>query len=233
MAGLSGADASSSGQPVLQRGLKPLTKQQLRPPVHSASHRRHTKEPPWGHIRIRSARFSSAEAPIKAPISQTPVPAASCGIPAQKPVDGAQTAVDVVRGVKQAGPAAAKGSSTAARIAASRARRIARDAAMDWLAATYPAAFGLNGDVKPVAIGVGKLIWPDGEGRGDQAPRSQRRAEPARRPRSPISRRSPRTAPCASVSTATRSNPCLEHQVIALDRLAKIERRLAGEGARR
>jgi sRNA-binding protein len=37
---------------------------------------------------------------------------------------------------------------------------MAREAAMDWLAATYPDAFGFNGDVKPVAVGIGKLIWP-------------------------------------------------------------------------
>ena len=48
---------------------------------------------------------------------------------------------------------------------------MACDAAMDWLAATYPAAFGLSGDVKPVAIGVGKLIWP-----AAKAARIERRA---------------------------------------------------------
>ena len=64
----------------------------------------------------------------------------------------------------KAGPAAAETSPTAARIAASRARRIAREAAMDWLASTYPLAFGA--DVKPVAIGVGKLIWPDAKAAG-------------------------------------------------------------------
>ena len=148
-------------------------------------------------------------APIKAPISKTPVPAASCGIPAQKPVDGAQTAVDVVRVVKQAGPAAAKGSPTAARIAASRARRIARDAAMDWLASTYPLAFGA--DVKPEAIGVvAALIWPDAKAEGIKRREVSMTGALSRRAssRAYLEAPAPRTAPCASASTAMVTRRC-------------------------
>jgi hypothetical protein len=43
-------------------------------------------------------------------------------------------------------------------IAAAKARRLAWTEALAWLAATYPAAFGP--DVKPLAIGVGRLVWP-------------------------------------------------------------------------
>jgi hypothetical protein len=44
------------------------------------------------------------------------------------------------------------------RMLAARARRIARDAAAAWLRETYPLAFG--DQVRPLAIGVGALIWP-------------------------------------------------------------------------
>jgi hypothetical protein len=170
-------------------------------------------------------------APIKAPISKTPVPAASCGIPAQKPVDGAQTAVDVVRVVKQAGPAAAKGSPTAARIAASRARRIARDAAMDWLASTYPLAFGA--DVKPVAIGVGKLIWPDAKAEGIKRRGFNDALSRRASSRAYLKALAADGAMRVGLDGDAVEAVSIEHQVLALDRIAKIERRLDGEGARR
>jgi hypothetical protein len=44
------------------------------------------------------------------------------------------------------------------RILAARARRLARDAATDWLQRTYPNVFGA--EVRPLAIGVGAVIWP-------------------------------------------------------------------------
>ena len=43
-------------------------------------------------------------------------------------------------------------------IATKTARRVAREAALAWLAATYPKAFGP--EIKPLAIGVGKQVWP-------------------------------------------------------------------------
>ena len=128
-------------------------------------------------------------------------------------------------------PASPQGPSdtTAARIAASRARRIARDAAMAWLAATYPAAFRLNGDVKPVAIGVGKLIWPAVKVAG-----IKRRAL-----NDALSRRAASLAYLSALAAdgamgigldgAVVEPVGLEHKVNALDRLARIERRLAGE----
>ena len=104
---------------------------------------------------------------------------------------------------------------------------------MDWLAATYPGAFGLNGDVKPVAIGVGKLIWP-----AAQAARIGRRAL-----NDALSRRASSLAYLSALAAdgAMRVGldgdvvepVSLEHQVFALDRLAEIERRLAGKGAGR
>ena len=166
------------------------------------------------HPHPKRKILSLPRVPIKAPISKTPVPAASCAIPAQKRVDGAHTAVDVVR-VKQP----------------SRARRIARDAAMDWLASTYPLAFGA--DVKPVAIGVGKLIWPDAKAAGIK----RRGFNDA------LSRRASSRAYLEALAAdgAMRFGldgdaveaVSIEHQVLALDRIAKIERRLDGEGARR
>jgi len=110
---------------------------------------------------------------------------------------------------------------------------MARDAAMDWLAATYPAAFGLNSDVKPVAIGVGKLIWPAAKAAG-----IWRRAL-----HNALSRRAGSIAYLEAlvVDGAMRvgldGDPVepvsLEHQVLALDRPAEIKRRLGGEGAGR
>jgi sRNA-binding protein len=99
---------------------------------------------------------------------------------------------------------------------------------MGWLAATYPAAFGLDGDVKPVAIGVGKLIWPEAKAAG-----IKRRAF-----NDALSRRAASLAYLEALAAdgAMRigldGDPVeavsIEHQVFALDRIAKIERRLAG-----
>jgi sRNA-binding protein len=105
---------------------------------------------------------------------------------------------------------------------------MARDAAMAWLAATYPTAFGLNGEVKPVAIGVGKLIWPAAKAAG-----IKRRAL-----NDALSRRAASFAYLTALAAdgAVRVGldgdavepVSIEHQVFALDRLAEIERRLAG-----
>jgi ProQ/FINO family len=116
----------------------------------------------------------------------------------------------------------------AARIAASRARRIARNAAMAWLAATYPAAFGLNGNVKPVAIGAGKLIWPAAKAAG-----IKRRAlndALSRRAGSPayLEALVEDGAMRIDLDGAVVKPVSIEHQVNALDRLAKIKHRLDG-----
>lgn len=79
--------------------------------------------------------------------------------PVEKPVDGAQTAASIVRvgedpAARDVGPAALKGLSAA--VWAARKRKRAQ--ALIWLATEYPATLGA--DVKPLALGAGKLIWP-------------------------------------------------------------------------
>jgi ProQ/FINO family len=162
---------------------------------------------------------------------------ASLAAPTQTAAEGPKTAAGNVR-VGEDPKARLTGSTAtethptaAARIAASRARRIARDAAMEWLAATYPLAFGA--DVKPVAIGVGRVVWPAAKAAG-----IKRRAF-----NDALSRRSgsPAYLETLVADGAVRIDldggvvePVgLEHQVNALDRLAKIERRLADKGAGR
>jgi len=68
----------------------------------------------------------------------------------------------VVEGLQahQAGPAASTGPSSVTLAA----RRIKRDAALAWLALTYPAVFGA--DVKPLLVGVGRLIGPRAKAEG-------------------------------------------------------------------
>ena len=51
-----------------------------------------------------------------------------------------------------------------ARIEAARTRRLVADQAIKWLTATFPNIFG--SEVKPLAIGVGKLIWPAAKAAG-------------------------------------------------------------------
>jgi ProP effector len=55
-------------------------------------------------------------------------------------------------------------SATAPQFAASQARRVARDVALDWLGREYPLAFGA--DVKPLAIGIGKQLWDQAKAAG-------------------------------------------------------------------
>ena len=102
---------------------------------------------------------------------------------------------------------------------------------MDWLARHTP-PHSAHGDVKPVAIGVGKLIWPDAKAVGIKR-HGFNDALSRALPRALISRRSPRTAPCASASTAISGGGVDRAPGLALDRIAKIERRLDGEDARR
>ena len=49
-------------------------------------------------------------------------------------------------------------------IAAKTPRQLARTQAVQWLRQTYPAAFGL--EVKPLALGVDRLVWPHAEAAG-------------------------------------------------------------------
>ena len=87
--------------------------------------------------------------------------------------------------------------------------------------------------MKPVAIGVGKLIWPEAKAEG-----IKRRAF-----NDALSRRASSLAYLEALAAdgAMRVGldgdaveaVSIEHQVFALDRIAKIERRLDGEGARR
>jgi ProQ/FINO family len=190
------------------------TKQRLRPPVHSASHRRHTQEPHlWARIRsaelLRSPSKRHQPLPRKRSLEARPPPF-------RLAPPGLEPATEREPPAGPQGPCDA----AAARIAA-------------WLAATYPAAFGLNGDVKPVAIGVGKLIWPAAKAAGI----GRRALNDA------LSRRSgsPAYLEALAADGAVRIDldgavvePVgLEHQVNALDRLAKIERRRAGKGAGR
>ena len=82
-----------------------------------------------------------------------------------KAANGSQTAAGVVRvggepGVHQAGPVA-----TGAHLSASAsARKLARIQALARLAVEYPAVFGT--DIKPLAVGVGRLAWPEAKAGG-------------------------------------------------------------------
>ena len=49
-------------------------------------------------------------------------------------------------------------------IAAKTPRQLARSQAVQWLRQTYPAVFGL--EVKPLALGVDRLLWPHAEAAG-------------------------------------------------------------------
>jgi sRNA-binding protein len=48
------------------------------------------------------------------------------------------------------------------------AARFAREAALAWLAVAYPLAFGT--DLRPLAIGVGRLVWPQAKAAGIKRP---------------------------------------------------------------
>ena len=167
-------------------------------------------------LPVKAPSTTAAQTALRSPPTPLPPRTVAKGPPARPS--------DATAGPSDAG---------AARIAASRARRIARDAAMAWLAATYPAAFGLNDAVKPVAIGVGKLIWPAAKAAG-----IKRRAL-----NDALSRRAGSIAYLEALveDGAMRIGldgdavepVSLEHQVFALDRLAKIERRLSDKGAGR
>jgi hypothetical protein len=105
----------------------------------------------------------------KAPIAKSPVTAASLATPAQIPAKGPETAAGVVRvgegrGAHHAGPGAA-GRLPAAAWAA---RKLARAQALAWLSSTHPAVFSAN--AKPLALGVGKLIWPRAKATGINRP---------------------------------------------------------------
>jgi ProQ/FINO family len=79
--------------------------------------------------------------------------------PAQTAVKGPETAAGIVR-ARNAGPTAS-GSSP---ITAFAAWKLKRAQALTWLAATHPAVF--SADVKPLALGTGKSVWPAAKGAG-------------------------------------------------------------------
>ena len=83
----------------------------------------------------------------------------------QKPIGGPQTVAGVVRvgenhKASHAGPHAF-GTSP---IAAFAAWKLKRAQALTWLAATHPAVF--SADVKPLALGTGRLVWPQPKAAG-------------------------------------------------------------------
>jgi ProQ/FINO family len=110
--------------------------------------------------------------PLKAnppPIAKPTVTAASLATPVQKPVNAPQTAAGVVRvgggpGAHNAGPTPPKPLPTAAWAA----RKLARAQALTWLSSTHPAVFGAV--AKPLALGIGKLIWPAAKAEGIRRP---------------------------------------------------------------
>jgi hypothetical protein len=157
----------------------------------------------------------------------------------QKAVNGPTTATGAVRvaATLQPGSTAApspsvstlSASTTAVQIAAARARRIARDAASDWLGREYPLAFGPT--VKPLAIGIGRALWPAAEAAGI----THRALGDALKRRT----NSPAYLEALAADGAMRIGldgdavgPVdIEHQVFALDRLADIERSWARRSA--
>jgi sRNA-binding protein len=88
-------------------------------------------------------------------------PIAPRAAPEQKPAGGLTTAAS-------AGPAGESLDSSRpgskALQSAPAPRKLARDATLIWLAIAYPLAFGT--DVKPLAIGVGRQIWPQAKAAG-------------------------------------------------------------------
>ena len=102
---------------------------------------------------------------------------------------------------------------------------------MDWLASTYPLAFGA--DVKPVAIGVGKLIWPDAKAAGIKRRGFNDALSRRASSRAYLEALAADGAMRVGLDGDAVEAVSIEHQVLALDRIAKIERRLDGEGARR
>jgi sRNA-binding protein len=103
-------------------------------------------------------------------------------------------------------------------------RRLARDQAIDWLAAAYPATFGP--DVRPLAPGVGKLIWPEAKAAGIN--RQSFNVAIGRRVKSPAYLRALAADGALRIGLdgAAIEPVSEEHQVNALDCLAEIERRL-------
>ena len=102
-------------------------------------------------------------------LPKAPVPAASLATPAQKVAIGPQTAAGGVRvgegpGAHYAGPGAPGRLPTAAWAA----RKLARAQALTWLSSTHPAVFGAV--AKPLALGIGKLIWPAAKATGINRP---------------------------------------------------------------
>ena len=70
-------------------------------------------------------------------------------------------------------------------------------------AVTFPAVFGA--EVRPLAIGAGRQIWIQAKATGIGRKALEAALKRARIP-PPISRRSPRAAPCASISRASQSS---------------------------
>jgi hypothetical protein len=90
---------------------------------------------------------------------------ASFATPAQKVVDGARAAADIIRvgedpEVRHAGPTLPERPPAAALAA----WKVKRAQALTWLAATHPAVF--SADVKPLALGTGNSVWPAAKAAG-------------------------------------------------------------------
>ena len=75
-------------------------------------------------------------------------------------------------------------------IAAKTPRQLARSQAVQWLRQTYPAVFGL--EVKPLALGVDRLLWPHAEAAGISRRALNDALQWRTPPLSSISTRSPR-----------------------------------------
>ena len=96
------------------------------------------------------------------------LPKAPVAIPVQKPVNGPETAAAAVPvgealrrrqpGSTGLGTPPARSRQSAEMRAAWTKRKSELEATLAWLSSTYPASFGV--DVRPLAIGAGRLVWP-------------------------------------------------------------------------
>lgn len=91
----------------------------------------------------------------------------------QKPANGPKTVASADRVGEALQPRQPGSLASGLPTAAWAARKLARTQALNWLTATWPAVFGV--ETKPLALGVGKLIWPEAKLAGSSAGRSTMR----------------------------------------------------------
>jgi ProQ/FINO family len=176
--------------------------------------------------------------PIKAAVVKAPpigapngMPERSPKAPDRKPVNGVRKPVGaggVVEVASTIQPApAATGSVPVAPWAA---RRLAREQVLDWLTAAYPKApFGP--DAKPLALGVGRTLWPQAKAAGIGRKAFNDAMGWLTRTPAYLEALVEDGAMRIGLDGAQVEPVSLEDQANALNRLAKIERRLTSGGA--